>query len=205
MGLSVPFVLPHIGNPPDHGFSIVPAILNPISRGRVTLTTNDPREPLLIDPAYLGEQVDADVMVEAVQLAREVAHGRALRDWVAEEIFPGPKTRNGAELTARVRNSTSPFYHPVYTCRMGGAGDAMAVVDPDCRVHGLTGLRIVDASIFPSIPQAMTNAATIAVAERASDIILGRDEPEEERRLSEENEGTRLATTDSSMAGTATH
>jgi ABC-type branched-subunit amino acid transport system ATPase component len=74
-----------------------------------------------------------------------------------------------------------------------------------CRVHGLTGLRIVDASVFPSIPQAMTNAATIAVAERASDIILGRDEPEEERRLSEENEGTRLATTDSSMAGTATH
>jgi choline dehydrogenase len=176
MGLSVPLLLPHIGDPPERGFSVVPTVLNPISRGRVMLTTNDPREPLLIDPAYLGEQADTDKMVEAVQLAREVANGGELRDWMAEEVFPGPKIRNHAELTAYVRNSTAPFYHPVSTCRMGRANDSMAVVDTDCRVHGLTNLRVVDASIFPSIPQAMTNAATIAVAERASDIILGRDE-----------------------------
>lgn len=92
-----------------------------------------------------------------------------------------------------MRESVSPFYHPVSTCRMGRADDALAVVDTDCRVHGLANLRVVDASIFPSIPQAMTNAAVIAVAERASEIILGHaadvtspSKPKEERNVSEQ-------------------
>lgn len=175
MGLGIPFLLPHIGKAPENSFSIVPANLHPVSRGRLTLMSDDPRVPLQIDPAYLAEQTDVDVMVEGLLMAREIAHRDALRDWVAEEVFPGPAMQDRGALAAHVRNSASPFYHPVSTCRMGRAGDVMAVVDTDCRVRGLSNLRVVDASIFPCIPQAMTNAATIAVAERASDIILGRE------------------------------
>ncbi len=114
-------------------------------------------------------------MVEGLLMAREIAHRDALRDWVAEEVLPGPAMQDRGALAAHVRNSASPFDDPVSTCRMGRAGDVMAVVDTDCRVRGLSNLRVVDASIFPCIPQAMTNAATIAVAERASDIILRRE------------------------------
>jgi choline dehydrogenase-like flavoprotein len=174
LGASVPLLLPHIGEAPENSFSIVPANMHPPSRGQLKITSDDPRAPPLIDPAYLAEQADVDVMVEGLRLAREIAHGAGLRDWVAREVFPGSAMQDRAALAVHVRNSTSPFYHPVSTCRMGRADDAMAVVDTDCLVLGLTNLRVVDASIFPSIPQAMTNAATIAVAERASDIILGR-------------------------------
>jgi len=171
MGLSVPFVLPGAPAPPANAFSLVPALMYPRSRGKLTLASADPRVQPLIDPAYLTDPRDAAALVDGFEIARNILAQPALKDWVASELQPGPKTTSRADLEAHIRRTSWPFYHPVSTCRMGRATDDMAVVDPQCRVCGLTGLRVIDASIFPSIPQAMTNAATLALAEHASDII----------------------------------
>lgn len=174
MGLDVPFLLPNVGAAPPDSFSIVPALMTPHSRGTVTISGPDPLGPAMIDPGYLMEGRDVDALVEGIALAREIASTAPMREWVAEEVFPGPASTSKAALSAHIRKSASPFFHPVSTCRMGRKDDPMAVVDPSCRVIGVARLRVVDASIFPSIPQAMTNAATLALAERASDLIRGR-------------------------------
>ena len=174
MGLSVPFALPGTPTPPAHAFSIVPALMYPRSRGRLTLASADPSVQPLIDPAYLTDPRDAAALVDAFEIARDVLARPALKNWIAEELLPGPKITTRAALEAHIRATSWPFYHPVSTCRMGRVENDMAVVDPQCRVRGLTGLRIIDASIFPSIPQAMTNAATLALAEHASDLVRGK-------------------------------
>lgn len=173
MGLDVPFLLPNIGVAPPDSFSIVPALMRPRSTGALWLTSSDPLAPAMIDPAYLREQADVDALVEAVGIARDLAHAAPMREWVAGEIFPGPQMTDKVAIKAHIRQSASPFFHPVSTCRMGRSDDADVVVDPACRVRGIEHLRIIDASVFPSIPQAMTNAAVLALAERASDIVRG--------------------------------
>lgn len=174
MALSVPFVSPDLGAPPANSFAFVPCVLDPKSRGSVTLASADPAAPAIIDPAYLQDADDVEAMVDAVEMGREIAAAPAMRAWIDREIFPGPAMRDRAELGAFMRKVASPFFHPVSTCRMGPASDPQSVLDTDCRVRGVEGLRIVDASIFPSIPQAMTQAAVYAVAERAADIIKGK-------------------------------
>ena len=171
MGLSAPFLLPGLGTPPAHSFSIVPALMHPRSRGSLTVASADPRVPAIIDPNYLGDEADVAALVEGVEIARALADTPSMRAWVADEVLPGRALRDRAAIAAHVRRSVSPFFHPVSTCRMGRSDDAQAVVDTECRVRGLAGLRVVDASIFPSIPQAMTNAATLVVAERAADLV----------------------------------
>ncbi len=173
MALSVPFLLPDIGPPPPNAFSIVPALMQPRSVGTLTLASADPCAAGVIDPNYLAEESDVATLVEAVELARAIVADKAMADWVATEVYPGSSV-HGAALAAHIRRSASPFFHPVSTCRMGRADDPFAVVDPQCRVKGVARLRVVDASVFPSIPQAMTNAATLALAERAADLIRGR-------------------------------
>lgn len=177
MCLDLPFLLPHIGQAPPNSFSIVPCLMAPRSSGELSITSDDPLAPALIDPGYLSDAADVDALVEALALAREIAAAPAMRDWVADEVFPGAAVTDKATLAAHVRRSASPFFHPVSTCRMGREGDPQTVVDPSCRVVGVDRLRVVDASIFPSIPQAMTNAATLAVAERAADLIAGKRQP----------------------------
>lgn len=169
MCLSVGFLAPELGAPPADSFSLVPALLAPRSRGQVTLASADPRIPALIDPGYLSDPRDTEALVDAIEIGREIMAQPEMQAWVATELVPG--TRDRAALAQHVRRAASPFYHPVSTCRMGR--DAGAVVDATCRVQGLEGLRIVDASIFPTLPQAMTMAATLAVAERAADLIRG--------------------------------
>ncbi len=171
MTLSVPFLSPALGAPPPDSFSIVPALMYPRSRGTLRLGDADPHSPALIDPGYLTHQTDVDALVEGMDMARALAAAPTMRDWIAKELFPGPDMTNRQQMAAYLRRVVSPFFHPVSTCRMGRGNDPLAVVTPDCRVRGIAGLRIVDASIFPSIPQAMTNAAVIAVAERAADLI----------------------------------
>ncbi len=171
MGISVPFLSPDLGQAPPNSFSIVPALMAPYSKGSLTLTSADPRVPARIDPGYLADPRDVEALVDAFEITREIMARPEMRDWVAEELFPGPAMTDRAALGDHIRRTAAPFYHPVSTCRMGQTSDPMAVVDPRCRIIGLSGVRIVDASIFPSIPQAMTNAATLATAERAADII----------------------------------
>lgn len=180
MGLSVPFLAPELGSAPPQSFSIVPTLLYPRSRGSIRLASPDPSDPAAIDPGYLRDERDVASLVDGIELGRELAGVSVLRAWITKELFPGPAMTDRVALSDYVRQVASPFYHPVSTCRMGRADDHDAVVDPACRVRGIAGLRVVDASIFPSIPQAMTNAAVLAVAERAADIISGHSRKETE-------------------------
>jgi choline dehydrogenase len=172
MALAVPFLSPELGEPPADSFSIVPALMDPQSRGSVRLASSDPTIPALIDPGYLTDPRDVEALVDGFEIARGIARQAPLAAWIEAEIFPGP-VDDRAALAQHIRRTASPFFHPVSTCRMGRDDDPGAVVDTRCGVRGLAGLRIVDASVFPSIPHAMTNAAVLAVAERASDLILG--------------------------------
>lgn len=171
MSVTLPFVLPSVGQAPDLAYVLTPCLMRPRSRGSVRLVSADPRDPPLIDPAFLTEPDDLDVMVEAVTLARDIGAARELADWRRREVFPSPGVTDRPGLRDFVRRAANSFHHPVGTCRMGT--DENAVVDLALRVRGTQGLRVVDASVMPSLPQAMVNAATIAIAERAADLILG--------------------------------
>jgi choline dehydrogenase-like flavoprotein len=166
MCLSLPFVRPTVGPLASPAYVLVPCLMRPLSRGSVKLASSNPLAPALIDPNYLSEPADVDVLAEGVALARDIGAAAAFADWRAEEIYPGPSWANTADQRHFIRRATNSFHHPVGTCRIG------AVVDEALRVKGITGLRIVDASVLPGIPAAMTNAAVTAVAEKASDLVL---------------------------------
>jgi choline dehydrogenase len=172
MALSVPFVSPVLGPVPDKSFSIVPALMAPHSKGQLTLASADPRVPALIDPNYLNDPRDVEALVDALEMGREIASRPEMRAWVAKEVFPGRAMINRADMKRHVQRTAAPFYHPVSTCRMGRTDDPQSVVDSQFRVIGLSKIRIVDASIFPSMPQAMTMASTIMIAEKAATVIV---------------------------------
>jgi len=172
MSVTLPFVLPSVGPPPSPAYVLTPCLMRPRSRGSLRLASADPRDPPLIDPGFLTESADLDVLARAVALARDVGAAPELADWRKREVFPGPRVTDRRGLRAFAQRAANSFHHPVGTCRMGT--DPAAVVDAALRVRGVEGLRVVDASVMPSLPQAMVNAATIAIAERASDLILGR-------------------------------
>jgi choline dehydrogenase len=172
MTLSVPFLSPALGTPPAGCFSIVPALLYPRSRGSLTLQDADPRTPPCIDPGYLTAPDDLASLVEGMDIARSLAAAPPLRAWIASEVFPGPSLTKKQDMAAYLRQVASPFFHPVSTCAMGPESDPQAVVTPDCRLRSVSNVRVADASIFPSIPQAMTHAAVLAVAERAADLVM---------------------------------
>jgi choline dehydrogenase len=167
MCLSLPFVLPTLGPLPPPAYVLVPCLMKPASRGSVRLASADPAAPALIDPNFLAEPSDAARLAEGVALAREIGASGALADWRKEEVYPGPAVTEPSGIRDFISRATTSFHHPVGTCAIG------RVVDARLRVLGLEALRVVDASVLPEIPQAMVNAATVAVAERASDLILG--------------------------------
>lgn len=174
MFLAVPFVAPMFGTPPDHSFTVLPAMIDPRSRGCVTLASADPMAQARIDPDYLGNPLDAQVLAEGFEMIRAIVARPELREWVAEELAPGTGV-HGKELVEIIRQTASPFFHPACTARMGREGDKGAVLDPQCRVRGVGGLRVIDASAFPTLPNAMPNAAVVALAERASALIQSED------------------------------
>jgi choline dehydrogenase len=158
--------------PVGHGFAISPVALYPRSRGRVTLASADPFAAPLIDLNLLSEPEDLDPLIRAIRLIRRIFAARAFARYHAAESAPGGGAQSDAELAAYVRAQAYTVHHPVSSCRMGK--DSLAVVDPQLRVSGLDGLRVVDASIFPSIIGGNTNAAVVMVAEKAADMISGR-------------------------------
>jgi choline dehydrogenase-like flavoprotein len=166
MCLSLPFVLPTVGSLAPPAYVLVPCLIRPRSRGSVKLASNDPLAPALIDPSYLAEPADLDVLVQGVMLAREIGAAAAFADWRMRDIYPGSNALSATDLHQFIRRAANSFHHPVGTCRIG------SVVDESLRAKGVAGLRVIDASVIPEIPQAMVNAATIAVAERASDLVL---------------------------------
>lgn len=157
---------------PDHeyGFSIVSLQLRPESRGFIELESTDPREHPRIDPQYLSADPDLDVQVEGLKMAREILHAAPFDDYRKEERLPGPDVQSDEKLAEHVREYGETLYHPVGTCKMGT--DEMAVVNERLRVHGIDGLRVVDASVMPTVTSGNTNAPTVAIAEKAADMIL---------------------------------
>lgn len=154
------------------GFTFVPILVQPRSRGSVTLASSDPLARPLVDPAYLTDPVDVEVLVRGVKLARQLAQDGAFDDLRDHELAPGADVTSDAALEAYVRASASTVWHPVGTCRMGAADDAAAVVDPFLRVRGVKGLRVADASVMPMITAGNTNAAAIMIGDKAADLIL---------------------------------
>jgi choline dehydrogenase len=156
------------------GFTFHVCQLRPESRGKVGLRSADPMADPAIFANYLSAEEDRRALREGVRMMREVAAQAALRPYVKGEYAPGADVKSDADIDAWIRRSAETIYHPVGTCRMGPSGDPMAVVDGDCRVQGLSGLRVIDASVMPTLVGGNTNAPTIMIAEKVSDAIRGK-------------------------------
>lgn len=152
------------------GFTFHVCQLRPESRGRVGLRSADPTDDPAIFANYLSAEEDRRALREGVRMMRDVARQASLKPYIKAEFAPGEDVRSDAEIDAWIRRSAETIYHPVGTCRMGE--DDGAVVDPRLRVKGLAGLRVVDASVMPTMVSGNTQAAVMVVAERAADLIL---------------------------------
>ena len=139
----------------------------PFSRGQVTLRSSNPGDAPVIDPQYLQCEVEMKAMLEAIELAREFARTRCMAPFIDSELAPGLAN---ADLGQYIRETASTMWHPAGACKMGY--DAAAVVDPQLRVHGISGLRVADASIMPVVVSGNTNAACVMIGEKASTLIL---------------------------------
>ena len=163
-----------LAEPPlSTGFNLKPHVAQPRSEGTVSLLSADPRAKPRIDPCYLSDSGGADLqcLVEGITAARRVVAQRAFDFCRGEELLPGKDVQSQQQLEAWVGANVDTGYHPVGTCRMA-EGAADGVVDGALRVHGVSGLRVADASVFPHIPNGNTQAATFMVAERAAEMIL---------------------------------
>ena len=156
----------------EPGLTIAPCQVRPESRGSIRIKSADATQYPAIQPNYLSDPIDQQVVVASLHWGRKIASQPALAKWIDHELLPGPDVRTDAELLEFARMAGSTIYHPVGTCQMGH-GPA-AVVDPQLRVQGLERLRVVDASIMPRLCSGNTNAPTIMIAEKAADLILGR-------------------------------
>ena len=164
---------------PKDGFSVHVCQLRPESRGRVGLASGDPFADPAIFANYLATDEDRRALREGAKIVRDLGGQQALKAvrGGGAEVEPGWEIKTDADFDAWIRRSAETIYHPVGTCRMGLPGDPMAVVDAELRVQGLAGLRVVDASVMPTLVGGNTNAPTIMVAEKAADLILGRSAP----------------------------
>jgi choline dehydrogenase-like flavoprotein len=154
---------------PQGGVTLNSAFLRPRSRGTVRLASADPLAAPLIDPNYWEDPYDRAMSIEGLKLAREIMRQDALKPFIKAERLPGPEVKTEEDYIAYACAHAKTDHHPAGTCRMGS--DPGAVVDPQLRFNGIEGLRVVDASIMPQVVSSNTNAATIMIAEKASDLI----------------------------------
>jgi 4-pyridoxate dehydrogenase len=162
-GLSPPYV---------DVFGVDPVILHPQSRGTVRLKSANPRDPVRIRYNYFSEPADIAKMRQGFWMAREIGKQPALEPFRGDEWSPGANVTSDADVDAHLRRTSATVSHPVATCRMGS--DENCVLDPELRVRGITSLRVIDASAFPDLVSAHTNAAVYMVAEKAADMLRGR-------------------------------
>ena len=156
------------------GFTFHVCQLRPESRGRVGLRSADPFADPAIFANYLAADEDRRAMREGVRMMRHVASQAALDPYRSEELFPGKDVETDEQIDAWIRKHAETIYHPVGTCKMGAASDEMAVVDGELKVRGIEGLRVIDASVMPTLVGGNTNAPTIMIAEKAADMLRGR-------------------------------
>jgi choline dehydrogenase len=177
--LPSPYQRQGLADPSIRALSLLITLVSVGSRGQIRLRGSDPRHKPLIDPAYLSDGSDLEPLVEGLRMAREFASAGPMAKMCKAELAPGLDVRSDTELREYIRRDLATLYHPVGTCAMGGDGRLAAskltsVVDPELRVRGVERLRVVDASVMPAVPRGNTNAPTIAIAERAADLICGR-------------------------------
>ena len=140
------------------------------------MASSDPEAPPLYDPNYLSDPdgYDIGVLVEGVRIARRIAATEPAASWIARESFPGPDVTSVDDLAEIIRKTHHTVYHPVGTCKIGAASDPLAVVDSELCVRGVTGLRVADASVFPSITAVNPVITVLMVGERAADLVAAR-------------------------------
>ncbi|MFD7027543.1 GMC family oxidoreductase [Streptomyces sp. NPDC059917] len=160
---------------PAHGVSLTPNIPKPRSRGRLYLTSADPEVKPALDFRYFTDEDDYDArtLVDGIKIAREIAATQPLAGWLTREVCPGPQVTGDEELSAYARSVAHTVYHPAGTCRMGAVDDPGAVVGPDLRVRGLDGIRIADASVFPTMPAVNPMIGVLMVGEKAAELLAG--------------------------------
>ncbi len=155
-----------------YAFSILSCDLRPHSRGEIRLSSPDPMAPPEIDPCHFEDPRDLDQLVLAIRKAREILAQAAFAEHHAGELEPGAHLQTDDELRQWLREHAETLYHPVGTCKMGPAADAQAVVDARLRVHGMQGLRVIDASIMPTLVGGNTNVPTTMIAEKGASMVL---------------------------------
>ncbi len=155
----------------EHAYTLGPTLLHPYSRGSISLRSSNPLDAPLIRANYFEDPRDLETMVQGLKTARMLLAAQAFAKYRKRELCPGPEAKDDAALRAHVAKYCETLYHPCGTCKMGQ--DPAAVVDSELRVHGVEGLRVVDASIMPTVPGGNTNAPTIMIAEKAADLIKG--------------------------------
>jgi choline dehydrogenase len=162
-----------VGNPKP-GVNSTVCVIRPTSRGSVHATSLDPKDAPKIRHNYLSTKRDRELSIEGFKLQRRIYDAAPFREHATGELVPGASVQTDEDILEFWRSDSMSTYHPVGTAKMGPADDPQAVVDDHLCVHGIEGLRIVDASIFPLIPSGNTHAPVVAVAERAADLILER-------------------------------
>ncbi len=157
---------------PQNCYTIAPSLVRPASRGHVKLTSRDPAAVLEIDTNYLACDADIQALLMTIDLCREMGAAHAFDDWRKREVLPGARDRAG--MIEFVRLSASTYFHPAGTCKMGI--DELSVVDPHLRVHGVSSLRVADASIMPAVTTGNTNAPSVMIGEKVA-LLLQAEEP----------------------------
>jgi choline dehydrogenase len=154
---------------PWSGFGLTVYQLRPESRGEIRLKSANPSDPPAMFPNYLATETDRRAIVDGLKVGRRILATPHMQHFITEEYQPGSSVQTDEQLLQHARNTGGTVFHPTSTCKMGV--DPMAVVDPELRVHGIESLRVVDASIMPTVVSGNTNAATIMIGEKAADLV----------------------------------
>ena len=160
--------------PTIHGTICHMNICRPKSRGRMSLRSASPYDKPIIEPGFLKDKEDVQILIRAIRIIREIFTKPAMAPYVGKEILPGREKTSDEDLEKFIRGHAATVYHPVGTCKMGPKSDKMAVVDNELRVHGIDGLRVADASIMPNIVSGNTSAPAMMIGERVAEFIQGK-------------------------------